>query len=190
MIGLTRDRSRFLAERLERATDEAVTYDEIGLTRGSTLPTGYNHDKVSLLVGDGEVAWSRAREAIRLWTAHAHAGITITPADASITEGTTVIASRNFGPVVIAAPCRVVYETEEPTRFGFAYGTLPGHPEKGEEAFHVVLKEDGAVKAEIVAFSRPDDLPTRIASPLARQIQKAANRRYLEGIRNYVAGVK
>lgn len=140
MIGLTRDRSRFLAERLERATDEAVTYDEIGLTRGSTLPTGYNHDKVSLLVGDGEDAWSRAREAIRLWTAHAHAGITITPADASITEGTTVVASRNFGPVVIAAPCRVVYETEEPTRFGFAYGTLPGHPEKGEEAFHVVLE--------------------------------------------------
>lgn len=190
MIDLTRDPLPFLADRLQRATHQAVTYAEIGRTRAATLPAGYNHDCLSLQVGDGEVAWDRAREAIRLWTAHAHAGITITPADASITAGTTLVASRNFGPVIIAAPCRVVYKTDEPTRFGFAYGTLPGHPEKGEEAFHVVLHRDGSVTAEIVAFSFPDDLLTRVASPVARQIQKAATRRYLEGIRNYVGGVE
>ena len=101
-----------------------------------------------------------------------------------------MIASRTVGPLVIAGPCRVVYGTDEPARFGFAYGTLPGHPEKGEEAFHVVRDGAGRVTAEIVAFSRPDDLFTRVAAPVARQIQKVATRKYLEGIRNHVAGAK
>jgi uncharacterized protein (UPF0548 family) len=42
--------------------------------------------------------------------------------------------------------------------------------------------------AEIVAFSRPADLPTRLAGPLARRIQKAATKRYIDGIRAYVQG--
>ncbi len=75
-----------------------------------------------------------------------------------------------------------------PSRFGFAYGTLPGHPESGEEAFHVVLETDGTVTAEMVAFSRPADLPTLAVAPLGQQIQKSATRRYLEGIKRYVAG--
>ncbi len=40
-----------------------------------------------------------------------------------------------FGP--LRAPCRVVYVIDEPDRRGFAYGTLPGHPESGEELFAV-----------------------------------------------------
>jgi uncharacterized protein (UPF0548 family) len=190
VIVLTRDPRAFLADQLLRSCDQAVTYPEVGLTQASEGPPGYNHDRVSLRVGEGELAWERARAAIRLWRAHAHAGITITPADAPVREGTTVVASRGFGPMLILAPCRVVYGTDEPSRFGFAYGTLPGHPESGEEAFHVVLGTDGAVTAEIVAFSRPADFLTRAASPVARQVQKAATRRYLEGIMRYIAGAK
>jgi uncharacterized protein (UPF0548 family) len=98
---------------------------------------------------------------------------TVTPEAAPVEEGGTVVVSRSFGPVLLVAPCRIVYTTATATRFGFAYGTLPGHPEQGEEAFHVSF-EDGQVVAEIVAFSRPADLPTRLAGPLARRIQKAA----------------
>lgn len=187
MIALTRDPVVFLARRLQQAMAEDVTYAEIGLTRAASLPDGYYHDRRTLLVGHGEGTWDRAREAVRLWAAHAHAQIRITPANAPVTEGTTLIASRSVGPLVVAAPCRVVYGTDETARFGFAYGTLPGHPEKGEEAFHVVLHEDGTVTAEIAAFSRPDDLLTRAASHLARQVQKATTRRYLEGIRDHIA---
>ena len=174
------------ANQLARSREQEVTYPEVGLTRSSTLPAGYHHDRVGLRIGQGELDWERAKGAIRLWKAHAHAGIAITPADAPIQEGTTVVASRTFGPVTILAPCRIVYVTDEATRFGFGYGTLPGHPERGEEAFHVILGDDGTVRAEIVAFSRPDDLPTKLAGPLARKIQKAATRRYLRGIAKHV----
>jgi uncharacterized protein (UPF0548 family) len=42
--------------------------------------------------------------------------------------------------------------------------------------------------AQIVAFSRPADLPTRLAGPLARQIQKATTKRYIAGIMASVQG--
>jgi uncharacterized protein (UPF0548 family) len=175
------------ANQLARSREQEVTYPEVGLTRSSTLPAGYHHDRVGLRIGHGDLDWQRAKDAIRFWQAHAHAGIAIIPTDAPIQEGTTIIASRTFGPVTILAPCRIVYVTDEATRFGFGYGTLPGHPERGEEAFHVILGDDGMVKAEIVAFSRPDDLPTRLAGPIARKIQNAATGRYLTGIRKYFA---
>ena len=42
------------------------------------------------------------------------------------------------------------------------------------------------VTVQIVTFSRPDDLPTRLAAPVARRIQSTANDRYLQGIETYV----
>jgi uncharacterized protein (UPF0548 family) len=42
-------------------------------------------------------------------------------------------------------PCRVVYTVSEADRQDFAYGTLPGHPEQGEEAFVVTMAEQRAV---------------------------------------------
>lgn len=176
-----------LAGQLARSRQHEVTYPEVGLTRSSTLPAGYHHDRHRLRIGQGDADWERAKDAIRSWKAHAHAGVVITPSDAPIREGGTVLASRTIGPVTILAPCRIVYVTEETTRFGFGYGTLPGHPERGEEAFHVGHGDDGTVTAEIVAFSRPDDLLTRLAGPVARMIQKAATRRYLAGIAGHVA---
>jgi uncharacterized protein (UPF0548 family) len=188
VIVVTVDQQKFLADVLERARTDEITYEERGRTRSAARPSGFRHDRLSAPVGHGQEDWSRAQDAIRLWRAHHRAGITITPAGLAIEEGSTVLASRSFGPVVVVAPCRIVYTTMTSTRFGFAYGTLPGHPEQGEEGFHVRLNDDGDIVAEILAFSRPADFPTRLAAPLARQIQKAATKRYIEGIRAYVAG--
>jgi uncharacterized protein (UPF0548 family) len=181
---------RVLFDQLDQSRQEQVTYPEVGGTRWLTLPSGYHHDRLSLQSGDGESTWASAKDAIRLWRAHASARIRLTPADARIQTGGTVLASRTLGPLTILAPCRIVYVTDEPSQFGFAYGALPGHPERGEEAFHVVLGDDGTVTAEIVAFSRPADLPTKLAGPIGRKIQKAATRRYLKGIQDHLAGTK
>ena len=56
---------------------------------------------------------------------------------------------------LLKAPCRVVWTLEEPRRAGWAYGTLPGHPECGEESFVVDRTGDGTVWLTITAFSRP-----------------------------------
>ena len=60
--------------------------------------------------------------------------------------------------------CRVVYVVDEPGRFGLAYGTLPGHVERGEERFLVERDStDGSVWYDLLAFSRPNSLVARLA---------------------------
>jgi uncharacterized protein (UPF0548 family) len=186
VIIVSRDHQAFLTDLLGRSAEEQLTYQEVGLTSSQTLPAGYRHDRLTEQVGQGDKDWVRAQEALRYWRAHAHAGVNITPSDASIETGGTVLASRGFGPLLVVAPCRIVYDTDTPGRFGFAYGTLPGHPEQGEEAFHVLRDEDGAINLEIVAFSRPSDLSTRLAGPIARWIQTTVTHQYVEGVRDYV----
>ena len=62
---------------------------------------------------------------------------------------------------------------EEPARRGFAYGTLPGHAESGEERFLVEWdRSDNAVWYDIVAFSRPKHPLARLGYPLTRRTQK------------------
>lgn len=78
-------------------------------------------------------------------------------------------------------PCRVVYEEERPGGYAFAYGTLPGHPEKGEVAFRID-REGGDVVFRVVSFSRTVDPLARLASPVTRLIQQRVTNRYLDAI--------
>ena len=185
-ITLARPSDGVLARLVVRARDEAFTYAEVGATAATILPDGYNHDRAMVSLGCGSEVWDKAQEAVRTWQGHRYAGATVSPADATLDPGTVVITSLRVGPLFVMAPCRIVYATTEPDRFGFAYGTLPRHPEQGEESFHVLRDKSGAVTFEIVAFSRPADALARLGSPLARAIQQRTTRRYLEGVRLYV----
>lgn len=72
-------------------------------------------------------------------------------------------------------PARIVYVVDEagpPARYGFAYGTLPGHAEKGEERFLVEHHDDGAVVYDLRAFSRPGHPLTALGYPYARRLQE------------------
>jgi uncharacterized protein (UPF0548 family) len=84
--------------------------------------------------------------------------------------------------VRLAAPSRVVYVVDEPGRCGFAYGTLPGHSERGEEVFIVSMAEDGTVTFEATAFSRPATWLVLAAGPLGRAIQDRITSRYLSAL--------
>jgi uncharacterized protein (UPF0548 family) len=172
-----------------RLADRPVTCDGVGSTEDGPLPSGYRHDRESIVVGTGPEAWNAGRVALTTWKAHQHAGVAISPADALLEAGTVVIATTRLGPIWVVAPCRIVYTTNETDRFGFAYGTLPGHPEEGEEAFHVQRRADGSVSFEIVAFSRPATWLVRLAGPIGRAAQVRATRLYLDGVRTFVAGV-
>ncbi len=167
MFALRRPDAERVSHFLARQRTAPLTYPEVGATLAGELPAGYRYDRSSLELGAGDEVWARARDGIDRWRAPAAAGIAIEPPDAPITVGTTVGVFVRLGPVYVLAACRIVAVVDRPDRYGFAYGTLPAHPEEGEELFLVTRDAEGVVRFEITAFSRPHDLLTRLGGPVA-----------------------
>ena len=86
------------------------------------------------------------------------------------------------GPISLDCPVRVIYVVDDPACKGFAYGTLPGHPQRGEEAFLIEQEEDGSVWLTIKAFSRPAGLGWWLVAPLMRLVQARIMARYLRAL--------
>lgn len=99
-----------------------------------------------------------------------------------IAAGDTALLTVPFGPIGIRAPCRVIYVIDEPKRKGFAYGTLPGHPESGEEAFIVDQTDDGSVWLTIRSLSRPGGWQWWAVYPALRIAQAMFTRRYFRAL--------
>jgi uncharacterized protein (UPF0548 family) len=182
---------RHLAHFLARERTSPLTYAEVGASFDDDLPEGYHHVRAGTELGTGDQAWTRACAGIRAWAAHRGAGITVAPGDAPVVEGTTVAVIMPAGPVRVLAACRIVRVVDEPDRFGFAYGTLPSHPEEGEEHFVVsrataLTGQVGEVRFDVAAFSRPHDLLTKLGGPIPRRFQARATRQYLQGMRDFV----
>jgi len=95
-----------------------------------------------------------------------------------LVAGDTAVLAIPFLVWRVKAPARVVYIVDEPNRKGFAYGTLKGHPEDGEEAFIVEIQEDGSVWLHITAFSRPASPLWWVVYPVLRITQEFFTRRY------------
>jgi uncharacterized protein (UPF0548 family) len=177
-----------VAEALAASAAASVTYEGTGATlAGDGLP-GYRTDRYEVVLGRGAAVLERAGDGLRAWAAHRGAGVRVEPPDAPLTEGTTVVLVTRLGPASVLAACRVVAVVDEPDRFGFAYGTLPLHPESGEEAFLVERGPGDEVRFRVVAASRPASPLARLGAPVARLVQRRVTRGYLEGLRRAVAG--
>ncbi|EWT01263.1 hypothetical protein N865_05640 [Intrasporangium oryzae NRRL B-24470] len=123
-----------------------------------------------------------AVEDLLRWRMHERAGLRVHASDATARLGSVAVMRLGVGPFSLRVPCRVVEVLEEPTRKGFAYGTLPGHPESGEEAFVLDHLPDGAIQFTITAFSRPASLLARLGGPMTRGAQQWMTRRYLASL--------
>lgn len=99
-----------------------------------------------------------------------------------IAPGDTAVLVVPLWPIGIRMPCRVIYVIDEPKRKGFAYGTLPGHPESGEEAFVVEQTDDGSVWLTVRRFSRPSDRTWWAVYPALRVAQAVFTRRYFRAL--------
>jgi uncharacterized protein (UPF0548 family) len=171
---------------LSEAQAGALTYLERGATLTGELPDGYHHLSDETILGYGSQAFATASEGLRTWQTHRFRGVRVFPPDARLKTDTTVVVTLGLGIGAVAAPCRVVAVVDESRRFGFAYGTLPGHPERGEESFIVTIGNDDVIRFEISAFSRPADLTARMVGPLGRKIQSAATKRYFRALHRFV----
>lgn len=160
---------------------DGLTYPEVGATAGP-LPAGYHHLRAERVIGRGAEAFARASADLLAGESLRRAGMRVALSDTPIRRGTRVRMLLRCGPVSFRIPCLVVWAERTPTRCGFAYGTLPGHPERGEERFEVVLTEGGDVVYRITAFSVPARWFTRVAPPLNRRVQAWMTGRYLDAL--------
>jgi uncharacterized protein (UPF0548 family) len=156
----------------------SLTYSEVGATVGP-LPAGYHHVQKSAVIGRGRQRFEDAAAQGMRWGMLRGAGVKVVATTDIAAVGSDVIVQ--LGPV--RAPCRVVYVVDEPDRRGFAYGTLPGHAESGEELF--LVRYDPAtetVYADVVAFSRHGTWWSKLAAPLTSLVQRVVTRRYLRAL--------
>jgi uncharacterized protein (UPF0548 family) len=155
-----------------------LTYDEAGATAGP-LPAGYHHVEESAVIGRGRRRFEEAGAAVMRWGMLRGAGVRVDASSEVAAVGSEVVVG--VGPV--RAPCRVVYVIDEPDRRGFAYGTLPGHAESGEELFSVRFDPaTDEVYAEVRAFSRHGTWWSRLAAPVTSLMQRIITRRYLTAL--------
>jgi uncharacterized protein (UPF0548 family) len=171
---------------LASAGEATPTYDHVGSTLDPERRSAAGVRARHLDLGRGDTAFSEARTAVRTWVPHSGIGATVEPAGQAVELDATVLVVLRFGPFYLVAPNRVVAVIDEPRRFAFAYGTLPTHPESGEESFTVEQRADGTVRATICVQATPATLAARAAGPAGRWLQGVALRRYLRAIHRHV----
>lgn len=157
---------------------KALTYPEVGAT-ATTMPAGYRHLRKSAVIGSGRERFEQAAAEGMRWGMLRGAGLRVEATAPVAAVGAEVLV--HLGPVV--APCRVVYVVDEPDHRGFAYGTLPGHAESGEELFLVRYDPSaGDVVAEVAAFSRHATWWSRLGAPVTSLMQRVVTDRYLRAL--------
>jgi uncharacterized protein (UPF0548 family) len=173
---------------LATLADAPFTYPHVGGTASEVLPDGYRHAERSVVIGAGRAAFERAAAAIFDWRAQRGAGLGVRAGGPSSVAGTVVVLTAGLPWLGYDIPCRVVWASTTGDERGFAYGTLPGHPESGEECFVVRLTPDGDVVYEIRAFFRLASPAARLAGPVSLVLQRLATDRYVSVIRRAARG--
>jgi uncharacterized protein (UPF0548 family) len=163
--------------RLEKFLNEQkkldFSYTFVGATQPdkNSSPPGFTRDHNRIQLGTGETTFRKAVEAIKNWKAYALGWTQIYPNLQPEQGQTFCVAVNHFGFYSLSS-LRIVYVVDEPKRFAFAIGTLPGHVEKGEERFMVEWLPDDRVYYDLLAFSRPQHPLVYLGYPVARQLQK------------------
>jgi uncharacterized protein (UPF0548 family) len=186
ILGIVTLVRRWIPRTLAELDQASVTYQEVGATRRDPLPTGYRHVHRDVVLRTGRAVFERAVEGLFTWRIHEGAGMTVTSPAGRAANGVTVVLGAGWGQLRLTIPCRVVYTLDEANRAGFAYGTLPGHPERGEEAFMIIRMDTGEVRIRIRAFSRPASVLARCGGPLTHLVQEFVTDRYLHAARRLV----
>jgi uncharacterized protein (UPF0548 family) len=176
-------------EEMVEPTGPAFTYAAVGATRTPDRlpPPRYRLLERRVRIGSGRDVFDRAGRKVLSWEVQMRSGILVVDLlrghiAESVSVGQLVELRIPFRPVRVLALARVVYIEDTDTRRGFAYGTLTGHPERGEEAFLVEIDGDGQVWFVLRAFSRPAGFFWFLVEPILLLTQWYYTRRYLRAL--------
>jgi len=177
MLSLTAPNRARLEQFLDREQNEELSYPGIGTTvEQAPPPAGFRPASLRVPLGEGRSPLAAAKEALRRWEQFRFPWVRIWPPVPAIRPGEQVaIAAQSMGLWWLNV-CRIVYVLDEPDRFGFANGTLPGHVGSGEERFLVEIDPQGEAWYEISSFSRPQHPLAHFARPWMRHVQRQFRR--------------
>lgn len=178
---------RLSALRAERLLDDARRAGPTGPERGQVLtgsgPVDLDLDRT---VGHGAATFDRAVDFLRGF-GQQRAVAEVLPREAVAALGETILIALRVGPATVVALNRIVAVVDEPRRWGFTYGTLPGHVESGEESFLVEHRVGDEVVVRIRARAAVALPASRVLEPLLVPIQRRYARRYLDAVAQAVA---
>jgi uncharacterized protein (UPF0548 family) len=176
MFCFTKPSEEFIQRFIDAQRNLPFSYAEIGATKSSP-PAGYTIDHNRICLGEGDAAFNAAVAALRSWKMFDLGWVTLCWPNVPIKVGATVaVLVRHFGFWSLHS-ARIVYLVDENSegirRFGFAYGTLPAHGERGEERFMIEWhRDDDRVWYDLLAFSQPNAFLARLGYSVSRMLQK------------------
>ena len=148
-----------------------LTYPMVGASKHGNVKS-FDNDFNTIYLGLGDQVWQQAKNALQTWNHFPSKWTAIRPENIPLQTGQNVgVLFRLFG-VWWLNSARIVYTLDEKNCFGFAYGTLPGHIELGEECFWVERADDGKIYYHIRAFSKPSFWLAKLGYPVARLYQR------------------
>ena len=159
---------------VEAASGLDLTYPEIGASWIGELPHGYVPGISRAVVGSGRGAYEAGIEAMAAWQ-HFDLGWVRPLERPPLAEGSLIaFSARSFGLTVLNA-CRVVRVS--PTRtgpsFGYSYGTVGAHAERGEERFLLEFDEtSGDVVYSMHAFARHARWWSTLGGPVVQRLRR------------------
>ena len=170
-----------------------LNYPGIGSTDHGQAPEGFPCLVTQAYLGDGLALYRRVAKGILTWQLQKRSGLRVRTDSDAVVPGARVVSGFGVGPFRINAPCEVVWVRrplpgDGPQSAGFGYGTLPGHPVRGEEAFEVEVDARGRVILKITAFSRPSNCFYAAGAALAGRAQRHVTSRYIGSAHELAAG--
>ncbi|EGC29730.1 hypothetical protein DICPUDRAFT_42465 [Dictyostelium purpureum] len=143
----------------------------------------FDVDQVKVKLGTGQECFQKAVEALKKWKQFDLGWVHLYFNNTPIAVGETVgVLSRQFGFWILSF-CRInfVYDGSQEdgsVKYGFSYGTLKDHVERGEERFVIEWVRDpdssldkGDVYFEMLSFSEPNYWLSQLGYPVTRYFQ-------------------
>jgi len=175
MFLLTKPNREGIRQFLSSQKDQPFSYLDADIAAREP-PRGYIFDHNRIKLGEGADAFQRAVEALERWEMFNIGWLQLCWPDAPIEIGTMVAVLADLRCVWSLNACRIARifdERENVRRYGFVYGTLPDHVERGQESFLVEWNRvDDSVWYDLAAYSQPNQLLAKLGYPLTRALQK------------------
>lgn len=191
MFSLRRPTEAEVQEQLRRARGLPASYGLDLRTEGGReqviCPRGFALDYHRSQIGQGQTAFTAAKEAFRRWLQFDLGWIRIANPQAPIEQGEVVAVEAHSLWLWSINISRILYVIDEEDRFGFGYGTTAMHVERGEERFLIEYYPiSGAVFYDLLAVSQPAHWLVRLGYFFTRSQQHRFARDSLQRMRRSI----